>query len=54
MYSVIGITINLLTSDEKRVGFYAKLEKGKPPEKAGRKVTGLSLYGIRRQDCRVV
>ena len=31
-----------------------KLEKGKPPEKAGRKVTGLSpiKQGIGRQSCR--
>ena len=38
-----GITIFLLTSGEIRVELQAKLGKGKPPERAGRKVTGLNL-----------
>jgi hypothetical protein len=36
-----------LTLNEKGVKFYQMLEKGNPLERAGRKVTGLSLYGDR-------
>jgi len=43
----LKIARNLLTLNKKGVKFYIKLEKGNPLEKAGRKVTGLSLYGDR-------
>lgn len=41
--SVIRITIFLLTCAEEKIRYVSKFEKGKPPEKAGRKVSGLSL-----------
>ncbi len=41
-FQVTGITLFLLTFDEKTVELQPKLGKGKPPEKVGRKATGLS------------